>query len=79
MRSNIASASRRIAALDASEQRWIPAFLSLQTALENSVKDQTYNTPAVASLFLLADEIRWMLDGGGLDWCVARTTASSER
>lgn len=72
------AAQERIARLDASEQRWIPAFLSLQTALENSVKDQTYNTPAVASLFLLADEIRWMLDGGGLDWCVSRTTASSE-
>jgi phosphoserine aminotransferase len=72
------AAQERIERVDASEQRWIPAFLSLQTALENSVKDQTYNTPAVASLFLLADEIRWMLDGGGLDWCVQRTTASSE-
>jgi phosphoserine aminotransferase len=71
------AAQERIRSLDASE-RWIPAFLSLQTALENSVKDQTYNTPAVASLFLLADELRWMLDGGGLDWCVSRTTASSE-
>jgi phosphoserine aminotransferase len=71
------AAQERIKAL-ASSERWIPAFLSLQTALENSVKDQTYNTPAVASLFLLADEIRWMLDGGGLDWCVSRTTASSE-
>ncbi len=71
------AAQERIAALDRSE-RWIPAFLSLQTALENSLKDQTYNTPAVASLFLLADEIRWMLDGGGLDWCVSRTTDSSE-
>ena len=72
------AAQERIKALDSSEQRWIPAFLSLQTALDNSLKDQTYNTPAVASLFLLADEIRWMLDGGGLDWCVERTTASSE-
>jgi phosphoserine aminotransferase len=71
------AAQQRIRSLDASE-RWIPAFLSLQTALENSVKDQTYNTPAVASLFLLADELCWMLDGGGLDWCVSRTTASSE-
>ncbi len=71
------AAQERIAALDQSE-RWIPAFLSLQTALENSLKDQTYNTPAVATLFLLADELRWMLDGGGLDWCVSRTTASSE-
>jgi phosphoserine aminotransferase len=70
------AAQERIAALNASE-RWIPAFLSLHTALENSLKDQTYNTPAVASLFLLADEIRWMLDGGGLDWCVSRTGASS--
>ncbi len=67
------AAQERIAELHASE-RWIPEFLSLHTALENSLKDQTYNTPAVATLFLLADQIRWMLDGGGLDWCVARTT-----
>jgi phosphoserine aminotransferase len=58
--------------------RWIPRSLSLATALENSVKDQTYNTPAVATLFLLADQVRWMLDGGGLKWCVERTTASSQ-
>jgi phosphoserine aminotransferase len=57
--------------------RWVPAFLSLSTALENSLKDQTYNTPAVATLFLLANQVRWMLDGGGLDWCVARTRESS--
>ncbi len=62
----------------ASVPRWIPQFLSLATALENSLKDQTYNTPAVATLFLLAEQIRWMLDGGGLDWCVSRTRASSE-
>jgi phosphoserine aminotransferase len=71
------AAQERIAALHASE-RWIPEFLSLHTALENSLKDQTYNTPAVATLFLLADQIRWMLDGGGLDWCAARTRASSD-
>jgi phosphoserine aminotransferase len=59
--------------------RWIPSFLSLQIALENSTKDQTYNTPAVATLFLLADQIRWMLDQGGLDWCVQRTTLSSQQ
>jgi phosphoserine aminotransferase len=70
------AAQERIARV-ASSERWIPAFLSLQTALENSLKDQTYNTPAVATLFLLADQIRWMLDGGGLDWCVSRTSASS--
>jgi phosphoserine aminotransferase len=71
------AAQERIAQLHASE-RWIPEFLSLHTALENSLKDQTYNTPAVATLFLLADQIRWMLDGGGLDWCVSRTRASSD-
>ena len=57
--------------------RWIPDFLSLSTALENSVKDQTYNTPAIATLVLLADQLEWMLGLGGLDGCVARTTASS--
>ncbi len=71
------AAQERVAELDRAD-RWIPAFLSLQTALENSLKDQTYNTPAVATLFLLAEQIRWMLDGGGLDWCVSRTRASSE-
>jgi phosphoserine aminotransferase len=59
--------------------RWIPESLSLTTALDNSRKDQTYNTPAVATLFLLADQIEWMLAHGGLDWCVQRTTESSQR
>jgi phosphoserine aminotransferase len=72
------AAQERIAELDSSD-RWIPPFLSLATALENSLKDQTYNTPAVATLFLLNDQIRWMLDGGGLDWCVKRSTLSSEQ
>jgi phosphoserine aminotransferase len=66
----------RIARIEASK-RFTPASLSLPIALENSTKDQTYNTPALATLFLLADQIRWMLDGGGLDWCVARTSESS--
>jgi phosphoserine aminotransferase len=70
------AAQQRIAELDGSD-RWIPAFLSLQTALDNSLKDQTYNTPAVGTLFLLAEQIRWMLGGGGLDWCVQRTGESS--
>jgi phosphoserine aminotransferase len=72
------AAQERIAELGGSD-RWIPPFLSLATALENSLKDQTYNTPAVATLFLLNDQIRWMLDGGGLDWCVKRATLSSEQ
>jgi phosphoserine aminotransferase len=58
-------------------QRWIPEFLSLKTALENSLKDQTYNTPAIATLLLLADQLEWMLQRGGLDAMVARTTESS--
>jgi phosphoserine aminotransferase len=70
------AAQERIAELDASG-RWIPAFLSLQTALENSLKDQTYNTPALATLFLLADQIRWMLDLGGLAACVERSRESA--
>ena len=57
--------------------RWIPDFLSLSTALDNSRKDQTYNTPAIATLLLLADQLRWMLDHGGLDGMVQRTTGSS--
>jgi phosphoserine aminotransferase len=71
------AAQERIAALHAAD-RWIPEFLSLQTALENSLKDQTYNTPALATLLMLADQIHWMLAEGGLEWCVARTRASSQ-
>jgi phosphoserine aminotransferase len=64
-------------AADPGDGRWIPDFLSLQIAHENSVKEQTYNTPAIATLLLLADQLNWMLDRGGLDGMVARTTASS--
>jgi phosphoserine aminotransferase len=71
------AAIERVGELDASAGRWQPGFLSLQTALDNSRKDQTYNTPAVATLILLADQIEWMLAGGGLEWCVGRTGASS--
>jgi phosphoserine aminotransferase len=71
------AAQERIAQLHAGD-RWIPSFLSLSTALESASKDQTYNTPAVATLFLLAEQVRWMLEGGGLEWCVSRTRASSE-
>jgi phosphoserine aminotransferase len=71
------AAIARIERLDGAEGRWQPAFLSLQTALENSRKNQTYNTPALATLLLLADQVEWMLAGGGLDWCVQRTGASS--
>jgi phosphoserine aminotransferase len=71
------AAIARIEQLDGAEDRWQPAFLSLRTALENSRKEQTYNTPALATLLLLADQIEWMLERGGLDWCVSRTSESS--
>jgi len=71
------AAVERIAELDGAAGRWQPAFLSLQTAVENSRKNQTYNTPALATLLLLADQVEWMLGNGGLEWCVRRTGASS--
>ncbi|HVV89587.1 MAG TPA: phosphoserine transaminase [Solirubrobacterales bacterium] len=73
------AAIARIEELDGAAGRWQPEFLSLAVALDNSRKQQTYNTPAVATLFLLADQIEWMLGNGGLDWCVARTGDSSGR
>jgi phosphoserine aminotransferase len=73
-----AAALERVAEIGASD-RWVPEFLSLTTALDNSTKDQTYNTPAVATLFLLADQIEWMLGNGGLEWTTARTADSSQR
>ncbi len=73
------AAIARIEELDGAGDRWQPAFLSLQTALENSLKEQTYNTPALATLILLADQIEWMLGNGGLEWCVRRTSDSSGR
>jgi phosphoserine aminotransferase len=72
------AAIARIEALDdVGDGRWVPDFLSLPTALDNSRKDQTYNTPAIATLLLLADQLDWMLAGGGLEGMVKRTTESS--
>ena len=62
----------------AASGRWIPDFFSLPTAIDNSRKNQTYNTPAVATLFLMAEQLDWMNANGGLDGMVARTTASSQ-
>jgi phosphoserine aminotransferase len=60
-----------------SSGRWTPASLDLKVALDNSRADQTYNTPAIATLFLLDQQVRWMLDNGGLDWCAQRTEESA--
>ena len=57
--------------------RWIPDFLDLQTAIDNSRQDQTYNTPALATIYLMADQVDWFNNNGGLPWCVNRTTESS--
>ncbi|WP_137148498.1 phosphoserine transaminase [Mycolicibacterium sp. CR10] len=59
--------------------RWVPEFLSLPIAIDNSVKNQTYNTPAIGTLVLLAEQIDWLLGNGGLDWATKRTADSSSR
>ena len=56
----------------------MPASLDLRVALENSRANQTYNTPALATLFLLDQQVRWMLERGGLEWCVARCQRSAD-
>ncbi len=61
------------------QDRWRPPFLDLQIAIDNSRLDQTYNTPAVATLLLMADQVEWMNTQGGLPWCVERTADSSHR
>jgi phosphoserine aminotransferase len=53
--------------------------LSLPIAVDNSLKNQTYNTPAIATLILMAEQVDWMLANGGLDWAVKRTADSSSR
>jgi phosphoserine aminotransferase len=63
----------------AAGSRYVPGFLSLPLAIDNSAKLQTYNTPSVATLFLLAEQVEWMLGEGGLDWTTARTADSSSR
>jgi phosphoserine aminotransferase len=66
-------------AAEIAADRYVPGFLSLPLAIDNSAKLQTYNTPSVATLFLLAEQVEWMLGEGGLDWTTARTADSSSR
>jgi phosphoserine aminotransferase len=68
----------RVAEIAASG-RYVPTFLDLPTAIENSRQDQTYNTPAVATLFFFAEQLDWLLSQGGLEFAVGRTTDSSSR
>ena len=58
-------------------RRWVPPFLSLTAAVTNSRKDQTLNTPAVATLVMMANQIRWLNDNGGMAWAAARCTKSA--
>ncbi len=67
------------AAQIAASGRWIPDFFDLPTAIDNSRKDQTYNTPAVATLAMLADQVEWLNGNGGMAWASARTADSSSR
>lgn len=71
------AALERAESIGASD-RWIPAFFDLPTAIDNARKNQTYNTPSVATLFLMAHQLDWMNGRGGLEAMVKRTTASSE-
>jgi phosphoserine aminotransferase len=57
--------------------RWVPASLDLTLALENSRQNQTYNTPALATLWLLDSQISWMLENGGLEWSASRCDRSA--
>ncbi|MBU4464964.1 MAG: phosphoserine transaminase [Actinobacteria bacterium] len=62
----------------AASGRYIPEFLSLKNALDNSRLNQTLNTPALTTLFLLDEQLRWIIDNGGLQWADARTHESSQ-
>jgi phosphoserine aminotransferase len=67
----------RASAIGASD-RWVPAFFDLPTAIDNSRKNQTYTTPSIATLFLFAEQLDWMLGQGGLEAMVRRTTTSAD-
>jgi phosphoserine aminotransferase len=70
------AAVERIQRVEKSD-RWVPASLSLWTAIENSRQNQTYNTPAIATLLLLAHQIEWVLGMGGLGWAIGRSRSSA--
>jgi phosphoserine aminotransferase len=63
----------------AASGRWVPDFFSLPTAIDNSLKNQTYNTPGLATLAMLHNQLQWLNGNGGLDWAAARTEDSSSR
>jgi phosphoserine aminotransferase len=72
-----ACSPRALDRIDELSGRWCPASLGLAIARDNSLKDQTYNTPALATIFLLVEQVEWLLAQGGLEWAQARTAESS--
>ena len=62
----------------ADTDRYVPPSIDLLIALENSRQNQTYNTPALATLFLMVEQLEWMLDSGGLDWAAGRSDTSAD-
>ena len=71
------AAQERVASIKASG-RWVPASMDLSIALDNSVLDQTYNTPALATIFLMDQQVQWFNDNGGMDFSAGRTARSAE-
>jgi phosphoserine aminotransferase len=72
------AAIERIGRISASG-RWVPASLDLAIALDNSTKDQTYNTPALATILMFVEQVDWMLAHGGLEWSAGRSDDSARR
>jgi phosphoserine aminotransferase len=72
-----AAALERVERLSATG-RWVPAFLDLKIAVDNSLLDQTYNTPALATILLFTEQVEWMLAAGGLEWAAGRCDRSAE-
>lgn len=70
------AAIERIGALDAGP-RWIPTGLSFATALDNSTKNQTYNTPSLATVFLAVHQVEWINENGGIDFSAGRSEQSA--
>lgn len=63
----------------AASDRWVPDFLNLKTAVDNSRLNQTYNTPSLSTLVTLAAQVRWLNENGGLNFATSRTADSAER
>jgi len=72
------AAIARIEDMVRERDRWIPPTLDLRIALENSRADQTYNTPALATLFLLQQQVEWLVENGGLEWAASRCDRSAQ-